>query len=804
MTTIEKLTKRDAEKISRETIIAWYRARRMEKFQDLKEIIKSSSYAERTALRAKIVENTRLELQKHQHLTEAERRRHAEEFADSVFKAAEGRTSIESVIKKHEGLYNQANKESLFKNWKENNPNKKHEILEDDPKYLALRYISEPKARAEVCMLLHMVDKFMGGRKKALEIYHACMKASSFDMKQFRSYFSRQKTEGRLGFWYGTRVIKFKPKQGILAKLKAASAFNSWLNDNWEILEGNIWSGYHKTIKTTGWWAHDIDDKDSKGSVIGGSQVTITSKDVVKQLRGAGAYGDEWLGKNLVDAIPYIKQELKGTSQSVKIGERDSGLDAGAEQKILEAIEETKDLSNKVYKEKTSEEMFKWFAANAVNKWVQLNDKENGLMVFLYGQGCGNYLYRYEPKQKKIYMVPIQGAKTEAKYYGGYIEIKNNRLDDTWNGLNEANMDKMLKALIDTMSSAEMNAEAMDYKLKTEKPEAIPETHKAARTMGMVASLIRSGKSGIPKNVEYKNLQTGYIDVVQEKLKRALMQRGLKDETANELAMIRAYDLKKKILAKIEGDEDLKKALEENDKEKIEIIVEHNDDVDVKIVNTGFLTSLRDKRRKAREAAEKAKTSPDRLREEAMDKLEAKVRKYAGPATPLVMFILRVFFKADKKVKDFFTGKAGPFFGAIFGALGLKKIKEKIGSRHIKARDLDKLPPKGKSSYTFKKKTTFESDVTLKNKKIIIPKGKGFIPGGKIKIMLNNSYEVECNPAKKDQILSKGKFNAKSFFRIFDRDKAQYMYRDNEIVIADGTRIPKSTVIPAGAKIQTI
>ena len=757
MTTTSKevLSSLEKEKLSRETILAWYRAQRREKFEGLKDAIKQASWDEREKLKKLIVDNTKRELKQHKNLTEAELNKQANDFADELVSAAVKNENIEAVVQKYEVFGGAVNKEALINYWVANNPDSKIKATEESPKYLAMKEIRDSLIKKEVFILIGIIEKYWN-RKEALDAYKNSWVGGTFKTAKLYEFFSKDNSRDKVGFYFGTRKITWEPERSFTTKARP----DNWFRDK------------KKTFSVKGWWVKNEEQKD-----VNTFEGETDFKKVLEKLKG-----DKWAGADtFLKGLSKITSNLEGVSNKTGIPTSDAA-------KLKKFISDCETESRSMENTKVKKEIIDWFKAKPHDKWTALTPNIAGRMVFLYGEGCGNYMYRYSAKQKRIYIIRIDGEKVEDKYYGGYIDLKKDEMQE-WNSLDEKNTKRMFDDLGDKMTQDQVSAELVDYRLKDEKPQAIPESQKLIRTKGLAAAVMAS------QSVEYENLQKNYLDKLTEKLKAELVKRGMNEEKALDIAKLRTDEVKKEIEARIEEDSAIKEALDKNPKAKIEIKINENDEVSIKLTDVKLLQRIKAKLK----AAEDAKTSPDAIHKNAMAQLEKKVEKIFGPATPVVMWILDKVFKLKDGVKKIATGGKSLGASILTTLLGVKVGKDMIGAKKLSESDFEKMPPKNKKDLTLDKKIVFGCDVTLKNKKIVIPKGKGIKAGGKIKLKLDNRFEVGFDPNKGT---STSKFDFKNLMAKFK--KSENAYKDNEITIMPDTVVPKDTIIPKGARIERV
>jgi hypothetical protein len=767
----EKLSAHDKSILSRETILKWYRAKRLEKLRILRDEIVGLSAANRDKLKAKIIENTKKELAiQKQNLTPAQRQKKAKEFADALFKFALSKQDLAKLAKKYEVQAKGAGAEKLYKYWLENNKDKQLSEVEESPRYLAMIHINKSLIQKEAFLLLGMIEKNWD-KEKALELYRQCWnkKGDTFKLQPLWAFFTKERAGSLLGFYYGSKKIRvykggFWRKASLLHHV--VSAFSDYPN--------------FRTYTVTGWWTVD-EDEAQKTRMTSDTVITDAYVSKAKKRLQGGGFGDEYSGSEfLYNSTDHIRKEFKTS--------KDSGIDPEDQNKILSEFSGFQKEINGMSKTRARKSILNWFEKQPKNQWVAPSREVVNLLSFSYGEGTGSYLYRYAPKQKKIYVISLQGADIKEKYFAGYLTIKNGRLEKKWHELNREKAKKVMTKYIKTMDAKDINREIIDSRLKNEDSETIPHGIKLNRTAGMVSTL-----SGLPKYAYHHELNTKYFDIVEKKLTKLLQKRKLSEARAQELARIRVRFMKAKTEDLIENDEFIREAIDENDKVKLEIVVDSKDEIEVSLSDKG----LKRKMLVARKKVEDAETSVSSLEGNAYRKLEAKVEKMFGPAAPVVMWILDKFFKVKDSIKKLFGGKSSPVAGVVLGALGVKASRETIGSKKVTQSRFDKLLKSKRRLYRTKRKLLFGENVKLKGKEIIIPSGKGILFEKSIPLHVKGLGKFRAYPPTKKKGLSIG--------NILGRMKrAKYQYKDHKIVIENGTTIPKGTIIPKGAKIKRI
>jgi len=807
MTKSIEITKQERARLGRDTMLQWAVKENKAKLKALRkeisEYLKTGKTTELEKLRQTIIRNTRKDLDKIKDLTDAERDKKAKEFADKVIRYVKENKDLNDVFftsrvelgpEKAEKFKN--NKEELLKQWIENNPKGDVEIIQDDPKYLALKNISDNKTRSSAFILLGLIEKFHGGRDVAMKLYKKGLKGNKFDLDVLRARFTKEKAKSTVGFYYGTRKIMWNFGKWTTDERQRKRIENAGFKcDHVKDPHSGTTDAY--LVYVTGWWAWD-QGEDNK-NYFNNDEYTV-EKGFLKKLRSGGGYGDEWMGKDIQTALTdkrnNLLKELKSAAdENLPAGARDSGLTRDREGEVRQALLDLMKIPENVYKSKSSNTVLLWFKRNA-NKWVTLEKNKDesknihGLMQYLYGLGVGLFKYRYVPTQKKIYFIRIADAQLEKLWgKGGYIDIKDGKMVRKWNSYSlEKSKQIFRKEIIDNMTEAEINKEISFNKVRLSEGTR---KEKLKITEGYLYKI----RSHLPKNVEYNKLKESYIDKIQIKLKKYLLKRGYKgkEDLADDLATIRAEDIHEKIMRSIKDDDVLSKAIEDNEKEKLRISIDSSDVVEVKLFDINKAKKLKNW---FKDKAESLKTTAKDISESTMDRLEKKLEKYFGPLAPVAMWVLDKFFKIKDAFVKMAKGGTSLVGGLVTSILGIKVSKDILKSKKITDEVIEKLPPKKKKYYKFKKQMYFSEDVDLKGKKIVIPKGKGIKPGKKFEVKITGIRDkVAVLPIKE----KKG-----SLWGIFGRRKEEYRLKEREIIITDGTTIPEGTVIPKGAKIYKV
>ena len=635
------------------------------------------------------------------------------------------------------------NRGKLYDAWLAKKPSETKEAPEDSPAYLALKNVPGINGK-EAYILLSIIIKNdkLGGMKKANEIYAGSFDGPRFNIDKFRAFFTRDFGHGQLGFYYGKSKMLKTVEKSKWEKVK-----------NWSTKPDKV------VVEATGWWAIDIDSDH-----------------------------DDFSGEtSFLKALPKIKKELDVADEK-KDGYCDSSLTREAEKAMSTVLTSLAEIARDASSEVFGKEALAWLKQQANNKWAVLDEDTVGKMGFVFGAGCGIYQYRVE--KDRVYALRIPGSSIpQGKKEAGYIEIKNGKLDTKWHNIDP---NDLKKDVLDNMEAVAVEKELGVYKIESGQP--LTPADELAVTSGFVSEF-----SGLPDKVKYSDLETGYLSVVQKKLAEKLKADPKLKDRAEALARTRVEDLKKKIQDAIRKDDALKTATnidndpnnkDANQNVNLSFKVDSNDEVKVDFFKPGTKSKFRELADKAKDEAEGA----GKVARETMGKVEKALKKVFGPLAGLIM---KVFPKLGEGIKDLASGvnsKASRTAGIITGLLGITVVKGVMGADKMDQRALDATIKEGTNEHTLKK-TVLSGEVTLNGKKIVIPSGKGIIPGGKFNVTAKKSNgevkteEVGGKPAKR------------GFFGFGGGGGHEEVLKDDEITIEAGTKIPKDTIIPAGAKV---
>jgi len=680
--------------------------------------------------------------------------------------------------------------EQVINGWLNNNPKGKEKILKVSPRYVALKEIADIKDRHEVFMMLGLIEKFFGGVDESWRVYNKAKKGNKVNVTQIRKYFTRERCLGKLGFYWGTREVRWDPDHDFSMGTKDhVESCGNWKTKLIYGMPSDI------RVWVEGWWAHDVEtSKEKTGRPFINDKGKYFKRDVLPLLR-KGGWGDEWLGENLAEASKYIPKELYGKRKAPSPDYRDSGItDPEEEEKVLKAVQSL-NTGAEIYSSKAKRDIVNWFKGKD-NKWVSLDKTILPKMGFLLGENVGNY--KYYKKDNRIYFVRIDGAHgITDKNFGGYIDIKDGKLDSKINYQTQAGIKALLKKeVVDKMSAEE---------LKTAKQKTEAETSKTPSREAMLAqtkdNYVRVFNKYKARNkvVKHSQLQAQFYDKYEKALKDDLVKRGKKTEDdATKYAAIRVEEVKKALKAEL-AKGTVAEAIKENNEVKLKINMDSQGKMSVELDDKNLAKKLKEAGKAALDKGADIKSLAEEQYKAFMDKTG-----FIGRFADKIFNFKKMIFEYLK------TGKKGwalTFAGMLFGA---EVSRRALGSRSITGlAQIEALSKKNDG--VIKKRLRIKDKLKLKGYKIVIPKGKGISPGDKMKVSLKGiAKPVEADPGKapKEKPKEATGFIGSIFGGIgssFRRTaRTINMYTDHEITIANNTEIPAKTYIPKGAKIVKV
>lgn len=661
-------------------------------------------------------------------------------------------------------------KEKLYDHWVKNNPKGTETPLEDDPKNLALHEIKVGSVRNEAYVLLGLVEKFLGGRQNAMELYKKAWSEKNFDIDTLRKYFTEERTKGVLGFYYGTnkRIQAWVKKHG---KKLGMSHYRSWDpitmhadgSDYIKEVPGKNFSStwiWNKKWNVTGWWTYD---------------------------ETPGDYDEFTFSHDIQGATPKIITELKDEKNN------DSGLDFGQSKEVRTALVTlSKEPQEAFNKSVTKKDVLTWFKKNP-DQWVKLDESILGKMNFLFGRGAGFFKYRYVPEKNKIYFVAIDGTQLEKNWPKfGYLDIKKGELGDSRNGQEEEDFKKMIgKEVIAERTPEQIKNELNSYEALY--GNSTSEAVLLAPTAGILNSLLQKYKL-IP--VKYNLLNTNFYDKLQGFIKKELIDtKKYSEDDAVKFANARIERLKKDVEAKIDEKKDiLRQAVDDNSDVQLEIRIDTSDKIEVSLQDSKVEGRLK----KAANATLGAVKSAVDLAKEKYAEAQKKLKKWG-----IFGVLLDKWLNLKDSIEEYYkTGKKGLFL-MIFGPIiGLKLGRGLIGSKTIDGNStIEKLAKTKKG--VLEDKRVINSEFKLSGYKIVIPKGMGIKPGAKFNVLLkgiSGTQEADPNPKEEEK---KG-VDIGGLLGGGEEKGEEFLYKTHEITINKNTTIPKGTIIPKGSKIVKV
>jgi hypothetical protein len=662
-------------------------------------------------------------------------------------------------------------KKKLLGYWKENDKNGTMQIepLEDtkDLKILILSLKDNTEREKKDMRLLYSLIKSKKGEEQAKKIYeeaisHALKKdkygvVTKVDVAYFRKPFEAEYGEnsesgspGRtFGFYYCTKDCQ-----------KGEAKGGSTLDEN-----------------TQGWFTYDA-----------------TPAKKVTFGRNISAGDDEYSGTaSISEAYDHIKGEFtpKGSSN-------DSSLSTDEEKEILAVFEEEE--TGMVAKKDKPEEKVKsefmpgnegafrkrlvtWATDKAKDKWVSLD--EVNMMNAMYGPGVGNFLYRYDEKNNRIYFIGIKG--TADANNSGYIIIKEQGADLTRNFFSNG-AEGLNDTLLKDMDSNQIITESMGE--ATKRGETLEGSQDAITTVTQTALFEIHKKE--ERFVKYSDLKTGYLDKLEGPLKEDFIKKRYSELKAVEIAGLAMKELQTRIDKEIQANPELTSAIKPENDFVLKLSLSKDGKVTVE------LKTVEDKKKIKELIGDDKKLAKGADLDKMIDQKSEELTKKLGP---LGMFLK--WFKVDLKsdVADFYkTGKKSLFL-TIAGLFTSVEIGRRvlIGKSIESTKDVEKLA--GKNGGVLEKDHSIKGkDYKLEGYKITIPKGKGIKPGASFSVEIDKEV-VSVGPEEKKEE-KKGKVSWSSFSSKSSSDG--FVSKDKEIIIPVNTVIPEKTTLPKGAKIEKI
>lgn len=679
-------------------------------------------------------------------------------------------------------------RERVWREWMKITSQGAEKVQIDNAKYLALNEIPNRKDKERVFVLLGIVEKFMGGKKAAFDLYISAWKDGKFDIGVIRAFFSKDKCEDNnssVGFYYGERTFTFVEK-------------TSWSESN------------PFDYSATGWWAWDAGEDNKNKIIIKGDMKKKNWKGKYVNRKGNG---DEWVGDDIIEALSRKKiglhKELltKANRAKLSLEDQDSGIeDPQREEDIITELNRLKELPRKIGTSVFKAEILKWFNnSDKKNKWIFLDEKIAAKMTFVFGKDVGKYRYRYVPDKKKIYFMRISGVtldKNNPKF--GYYNIdKDGKLEDKRYALKEA----AFKTLISKDVLSDMTPDEVRTELQLGEATSPTASKEALRvvTKGKLKSIVKK------KPMKYSALNSDYYSKIEKKLKEKLEKEGKNSGYATKLAVARIEKFKIDVRAWFDGNSAVKEQLEADPNKKITITVDTEDKVSITFRDKGITAAIG----KIAGAAEAVSAGTTALKEAITTKYK-QIMAGSGMLGSIIGSLgsmIGIDVKAD--IKEFFkTGKKSMILGILMGVSGVG-----LSSRLINATPIDSLSKlqqlAKKNGGRLTSQHRIKSAQQLKGLKITIPKGKGIIPGGKFKVKVKGLAGMQKVSPARARAANKGKEKQEGgmFSKIAGmlsgmfggkgkKGKIGPMFKDREIEVVASTTLPPNTYLPKGTKIS--
>lgn len=587
-------------------------------------------------------------------------------------------------------------KGELLDKWKHNNKEKAIEAIDDDPKTVALKSISNPRRAREAYLLISLMEETWGkeGLKKAKEFLKLGLQAkpgADIDFKWFNEFFSWEKYKDGT---YRQYNVPYK-------------------------------LGFYYHLSNHNWW-------------------TI---DVVKEKKGDEK--DEDSGHTyLLDAIGHIDKEF---NQDRGKGMNDSGLTDEQQTKRLKVLKDGFEQSAKLLENQESglgKKTIDWFKKNADGQWKPLPKEMIGSFNVAIGIGVGKYLYRYDESQKRIYTILIEGQKPDPKLgIGGYMKIENDKIGK-WNSFDDFNKFKM--ELIDKMEAEQVERELGREKLQA--GETVSKDEMLMQTAGMLNKI-----KGLSEASPTFHDLNKYYDDIKAKLEPAVKKE--KGITKNLDAIIKARvdEVKKLVEAAIAKDEDLQEAEKKHPEEKLRIRIDSDDKVTVEFSNPLKRKALREARSKVKDAETSVEGITESKMKEVREKMKKGI---LGSLTQIPLFggfikgYIEKFFKDG--IPKLLRGESAPITTMLLGIAGVSITPALLGAKKYDSKKFEGLlaglfKNDQMKEVDHKKKFTLTEAHKLKGYSIVIPKGKG------VTLKKGAVLEADGGPLKGEGPKKKGK-----------------------------------------------
>ncbi|MFC1647626.1 hypothetical protein ACFL10_01370 [Patescibacteria group bacterium] len=306
------------------------------------------------------------------------------------------------------------NRADLFERWKKNNPESK-EVLPDDPKSVAVNFITNSKRAKEAYLLMSLIEKYWkpGGKKKSWTLFLASKrmknKPGDINFTPFERFFSESNAGPKLGFYF------------------------------WE--------------KKNKWYAVDVSGKDKADEPM--SEFLLDSNAKLKSEFTDKANKDSGLTTEMEqDILRFWDKSAKEGGKLVQ--ERQSNRGKGLVKSFFK---------------KQAENKWKRLDQNTATSMNVIFGAGVGRYMYRYVPGT-------KPEKDRIFMILINGEKAH-KNLGpaGYIEVDKDGLGK-WNAYDSVDKLKpnLLSKMDPNLVSAELGRQRLQAGEKLSKPEKLKQT----------------------------------------------------------------------------------------------------------------------------------------------------------------------------------------------------------------------------------------------------------------------------------------------------------------------------------------
>ncbi|MFC1655456.1 hypothetical protein ACFL3C_01175 [Patescibacteria group bacterium] len=600
-----------------------------------------------------------------------------------------------------------------------NNPKKSIKTPKVSPKDSVLYRIGNRKDAREAHMMFAIIEKYWG-IDKAIEVHKKFWDGNEYKLWYLYEWFTENRAGKKIGFYYSTNIKKYSWVKARSTKLKMDDPWNHEARPgDSPFVKGKRHSGmyYNRKFEVTGWWTVDSNGDDE-------FTYSLTLKGAIKKIY-------QELVKDPGDSgFDSSKLSMKGGKTVSPYGEE-----------IVKTLKNSR-VEGELYDRDRKVRLFKYFHNHPKkrhhDKWATLeNSKEAGRMVAVLGQSWENYLLRYSPKDKKIYVVSIQGRLSSPDW--GYIDIKENKYKKgSWmvGGYNRKTNDLEFfkKEIIDKMSPSQVNAELGKIEQKN---APIVKGKEIIKTKDACAEILKNKSVyKVKAYFAYDQNEKAFFTPLKAALLtwvKANVPKAAKDEkVASKLVEVRMAKVRTDFAAARTANGVLDNALNSKPKTKVKVEFAENDLLKLDFHNTSLAGRATQKYQKVLKAkAEQAKKAAKTLKEKGfigqikrgLDKFFASMGgvfgKFGKYITGHLASMLGGMFDPATLAK---LPLIGGFIGGSLAVVGLAKMRKK---------DFEKLT-KGKTKHKFKKGYTMaEREYDLGSGKIILPDRK--VVKGKIK-----------------------------------------------------------------------